>query len=340
MTFNKVITIILAASAILSVQVYGQNTTTQPTLSPDTFATINGEPVLKSDFYTRLENVPITTQNGPIPAGVKAAEDLFNETLVLQYAKNNGAAATDAQIQAKLDFFKKQAGGNMDMFLMQTGMTLDQLKQKLIVQQSFVNVLTKNIVITDADVKKSYDAALKAPHSPYKTADEAEISIIVATDQAKSKKAYQKLQSGSDFVKVATELSEAPAGKTAKGNKALITEGTPGIPDDIFKAAWNLEKGKYTSPVKASDKKWYIAKLGDKKPGVKTPFEDVKELLREQMAVEKAGANASAMTAFQQFVKDSKITAGSHNYQSIADGIKAQAAAGLEKIPANAGNPK
>jgi hypothetical protein len=80
--------------------------------------------------------------------------------------------------------------------------------------------------------------------------------------------------------------------------------------------------------------------MGDKKPGTKTPFEDVKELLKEQMAVEKAGANASVMTAFQQFVKDSKITAGTRNYQSIADGIKAQAAAGLEKIPANAGNPQ
>ncbi len=340
MTFKKVITIILAMSAILSMQVYAQDAPVQPTLSPDTFATINGEPVAKSDFYTRLENVPITTQNGPIPAGVKAAEDLFNETLVLQYAKNNGAAATDAQIQAKLDFFKKQAGGNMDMFLMQTGMSLDQLKQKLTVQQSFVNVLTKNIVISDEDVKKNYDAALKAPRSPYKAPDEAELSIIVVADAVKAKKAYQKLQTGADFVKVATQFSEAPAGKTAKGNKALITEGTPGVPDDIFKAAWKLEKGKYTNTLKASDKKWYIAKMGDKKPGTKTPFEDVKELLKEQMAVEKAGANASVMTAFQQFVKDSKITAGTRNYQSIADGIKAQAAAGLEKIPTNAGNPQ
>lgn len=338
MTFRKAITIILATSAICSLQVCAQETPTQTTLSADTFAIINGEPVLKSDFYTRLENVPITTQYGPIPAGTKAAEDLFNETLVLQYAKVNGSAATDAQIQAKLDFFRKQAGGNMDAFLMQSGMTIDQLKQKLTVQQSFVNVLTKSIVITDSEVKKYYDAALKAPRSPYKAPDEAELSVIITADAAKSKKAYQKLQTGADFVKVAKEFSEAPAGKTAKGNLAFVTEGAPGIPDEIFKAAWKLEKGKYTNTVKASDKKWYITKIGDKKPGKKTPIEDVKELLREQMAVEKAGTNASVMTAFQQFVKDSKITTGASKYQNIADGIKAQASAGLEKIPNNAGN--
>lgn len=335
MTIVKTIFIALAISALSALQVFAEEA---PPVNPDAFITINGEAVLKTDFYNRLENVPVETKFGPVPAGTKAAEDIINEILVLQYAKKHGVTATESQIQSKLDFFKNQSGGNMDAFLMQTGMTLEELKEKLLVQQSFVNVVTKNVTITDAEVKQSYDKALKAPRSPYKTPDQIELSMIVVADLAKAKKAYQKLQKGTDFDKVALEFSEDPDVKENKGDLGVVNEGTPALPEDIFATAMKLQQGKMTNTVKGSDKKWYIVKAGNKLLGKVTPFAEVKDLLKEQLALEKAGGDTKAMQEFQQFVKDAKITAASPKYQSLADSIKDQAGAGLEKVPEHAGN--
>lgn len=337
MIFKKLFITALAGTLLASLGAYAQETTTPSNPNTGVFATINGETVPQTDFYTRLENYPITSQYGSVPAGTKAAEEMFNEILIMQYAKKNNVAATDAQVQSKIDMIAKQAGGNIDIILMQSGMTLPQLKQKIAIQQSLINVITKDVVITDADVKKGYDEALKAPKSPYKTPDEADLSIIMCSDLAKIKKAYQQLQKGADFGKTAAQYSEAASAKTNKGSLGWVTDGSPAIPADIFKAAWNLEAGKYTVTIKASDKKWYIAKVNEKRSGKKTPFDEVKESLKEQLAMDKASGNPNVFNDFQTFIKESSIAADG-KYQGIADRIKEQAAAGLEKKPEDAGN--
>lgn len=338
MTFRNIMIAAVLGATTLSCGAWAQGEAVQSPSNSEVFATINGETLSKNDFYSKLENFPVRSQMGSTPAGTQVAESMLNDALVLQYAKKNDAAATDAQINAKLDFVTKQYG-NIDFFLMQSGMTLDEFKQKLAVEQSFVNVLTKGITITDTDVKRKYDEMLKAPKSQFKAPDEANIAFIVTSDAAKAKKAYTKLKSGADFGKTAAQFSDDPSAKSGKEKAGWVRSGGE-FPEDIFKAAYKLDKGKYTQAIKSTDKKWYIVKLIDKRPGKVTAFDDVKELLKEQMAMEKAGNNPKAMEGFQEFIKTTTISMGNPKYQALADSIKARATSQPEKLPAEAGNNK
>ena len=337
MTFRKMLIATAIGVATLSCGVWAQDQAAQPAPNPEVFATINGEILSKNDFYTNLENYPVRTQTGSIPAGTQVAESMINDALILQYAKKNEVSATDAQINAKLGFITKQYG-NIDFFLMQSGMTLDEFKHKLAVEQSFVNVLTKGINITDANVKSKYDELLKAPKSQFKAPDEANIAFIVTSDANKAQKAYAKLKTGADFNKTAAQFSDDPSAKSGKNISGWVNSATEGFPADVFKAAYKLEKGKYTTAIKTTDKKWYIVKLLDKKAGKVTPLDDVKELLKEQLAMEKAGSNPKVMEGLQEFIKTAAITMSSPKYQALADSIKAKAANETEKKPTEAGN--
>jgi hypothetical protein len=74
---------------------------------------VNGEKIRKDEFYSRLERVPVQTQQGPQMAGRYLIQQMIAEKLVQQLAKDKKVEPTEAQINKKIDFFKKQTGGDI-----------------------------------------------------------------------------------------------------------------------------------------------------------------------------------------------------------------------------------
>lgn len=298
---------------------------------------VNGEKVAKEEFYSRLEQVPVQTSTGPKMAGQYVMEQIVGEMLVAQFAKKEGVAPTEAQINKKVEAINKESGGNMSKVLAQRGMTLEDLKKKIGSEQALINVITKGITIPDSDVKKAYDQALAAKNSPLKRPEQVMISAIVVAKKDKADQAYKLLTNGTDFGTVAMRMSEAPGAKESQGRLNWLAQADSRVPKPIRDAAFSLVNGRYSKPFAAAGG-WVIVKADQKRPAKTTSFNEVKDMIKEQLAIRQGSAKAAFRDQLRDFTKSADIVINYDRYKNLPKIIKQQAAESLA-VPNATGAP-
>jgi peptidyl-prolyl cis-trans isomerase SurA len=293
---------------------------------------INGEKITKDEFYQRLERVPVQTPQGPKPAGRYVIEQIISEKLVQQLAKEKGVAATEEQVNKKIDFYKKQNGGDLKRVLAQQGMGLEDLKQRLALQQSVVNLLTRSVKVPDSEIKAAYDQALSAKDSPFKRAEQVLVSAIVTNSKEKVDKAYGMLKGGQEFGAVAMQMSEVPNAKESQGRLDWFARNDGRLPPNASAAVFALTPGKYTQPMQF-EKQWVVFRADQRRPAKTTSMGEVKAMLKEQLAMAKAAKENSFQKDMQAFAKKSDIVVNAERYKSVPDELKKQMALPAQATP-------
>jgi len=282
---------------------------------------VNGEKVSRDEFYSRLEQVPVQTNTGTRLAGDHVVRKLIDEMLILQYAKQKGVAPTDQQINARIDRVRKQEGVDLAAMLKQSGMSMDDYKKQQAVEQAFVNVISKNITISDADLQKAYQQALADPKSGLKRPAQVLISII-ATSKAQLSLVQKRLNSGENFNSVAKDLSEDPTGKKSSGQLGVwLSAGMPKVPPVIISTAFATGQAKFSDPV-LLEGKYYIIHVDRKRDAKVTSYDEIKDLIRERMAIAQGMRRGEFKKDMKDFIVKSKIDIRSSNYKEIAKEIK------------------
>lgn len=303
---------------------------------------VNGEKVAKDEFYNRLQMVPVqTVKDGrqvTVPAGQYVMEQIITEKLLQQLAKKEGCAATKDQVETKLNYLKKSSGGAFLAQLRQQGITKDQWETQMMLQQSIVNLITKGSKVSDDEVKKAYDQAIAANPSPFKRPEQAEISVIIAKDQAKIQKAYKMLQDGQDFGTVAMSLSEDRTSAQNQGLVGWLSMNMQPVPMTVRQLSFATQVGKFSQPAMVKDKNstgWVIVKVNNRRKATTQAFADVKDVIKEQLAVRKADRKAFDKE-FKDFMASSKMTVNTERYKSIPEMMKKNAGVPSNLDPGNA----
>ncbi|MEN6358431.1 MAG: lipoprotein [Armatimonadota bacterium] len=291
---------------------------------------VNGEKVSKDEFYSRLEQVPVQTQQGTKMAGQYVIEQIIGEKLVQGLAKKEGVAPTEDQIEKKITAIKKESGGDLAKVLAQRGMTMDDLKKQLTIQQALVNVVSKGVTVPDADVKKAYEQALAAKNSPFKRPAQVFMSVIVSSDKNAVDKAYKMISDGTDFNTVAMQTNDIPVLKQSQGKLGWVSRDDTMFGTQVRKYAFSLDIGKTTKPFK-DDNKWVILRAERKRPQRIQKYNDVKDMIREQIAVAKGSQTGTFREDLQKFTKESDIVVNAERYKGIVDNIKKEATKSLEE---------
>jgi foldase protein PrsA len=297
-----------------------------------TIVKVNGEKVTKNDFYNRLQAVPVQTPQGPQMAGRYVMQQIISEKLVQQLADDQKVKPTEAQINKKIDFIKKQSG-NLGQVLKQRGMSLDDLKRQITIEQSFINVVTKGVKITDEQAKKAYDQAMAAKPSPFIRPEAVMVSGIIVANKAKCDKAYGLLQGGTEFSAVAAEYNDDPGIKKNNGRLNWVTKDDPRLPPQIRNTAFALTPGKYSAPFKVQNT-WVILRADSRRPKRITPYDEVKDMIKEQLAIQEGTKKGTFRKEMQKFAKAADIQVKHPAYKDIAEKIKKEAAA---NVPQTAG---
>lgn len=292
---------------------------------------VNGEKLTKDEFYVRLERVPVQTIKGgkqvTIPAGQYVIEQMITEQLLTQLAKKEDVLATDEQVASKLKYMKTTTGGNFLAQLKQQGMSEQDWKRQMALQQTVVNLIGKGSKVTDADVKKEYETQLSKPNSQFKKPEAVFISVIMTQTREKADKAYGLLKGGQDFGSVALQLSEDKATSAGQGRVGWVSKNMEVVPQAIRTAAFATGAGKYTEPFKVTDKTstaWIILRADSKRPASTDRYEDVKEMIKEQMAVQAADRKPFD-EMLKKFIAESKMTVNAERYKNIPDMLKKNA---------------
>lgn len=290
---------------------------------------VNGDKVKKEEFYARLERVPVNTPQGLKPAGRYVMEQIIAEKLIRQLAKKEGVDPTVEQMDKKVRMIKKIAGPDFAQTLRQQGKTESEWRDQLTLEQALSNVVCKGIKVPDSEVKKTYDQMLAAKNSPLIRPESVRISAIFTKSKEKIDKAYALLQQGQEFGAIAMKMSEAPGAAQSQGVIGSITRDLNVVPENIRAAAFALSNGEYTKPMQ-SEQSWIIIRTDQKRPRKVTAYNDIKEMIREQLAVKEGSEKNNFQKTFQEFTKSADIVINAERYKDVPKAIQKQAAEALK----------
>jgi len=222
-----------------------------------------------------------------VAAGPKTLNDMVNEELTVDLARNLGVLPTDAQVQARYD----QAAQKPDFAkqLYAAGRTPADYRRQVYVELCQQGFLTRGVTVTDADVRAFYQANTnpKDPQARYYQPDTVQIEVIVTTNPADHSAALAALASGQSFAAVAQQYSKDPSAANG-GVLSPIRKGSlgpkapPGFEADVFR----LQVGQQIDNFPAGKTTWIIRCIG-RKPGFLVPFDQVKEECRDGAAIAK-----------------------------------------------------
>lgn len=270
-------------------------------------ARVNGQAIMETELTTQLDQLkkqyPQMFNGGDAEGRLldfkqRLLENLVNQVLVEQAAKEKGIKVTDADIDKQIDQlkagFKDQAA--FDQALKSAGMTVDQLKAQIknqLVTQKLVETLSANQKVSDADIKAYYDknkaqfydsAAKRASHVLFKSEDEATAKRVLAQLQDKS----------TTIAAAAKKYSIDTASATKGGDLGWPTQAY--VPE--FQAALDkLSKGQ-TSGLVESQYGIHIIKVTDVRTGSQKPLSEVKSQI-QQIIIQQRRSDA-----YQQFLND------------------------------------
>ena len=299
---------------------------------------INGEKVMKEEFYDRVERVIVPGQGGNRMAGDAVMRKMIADKLVLQYAEKKGVAPTEQQIERQLKVARKIEGGDLKRKLELQGLTMVDFKRELEIATAQLNIMGKGITVPESKVKEEYQKLKAANPSPYRRSQQVKISIIMTSTKAKADNAYQMLKSGKDFSTVAMQVSELPGAKQSGGEiPEWVAREDKRIPQPVRDAAYSLDIKEHSKPIEVIDGKsrvWAIVQVDRKRQAMVIPYVDVKDIIRDQLRAQEGGRKngKKVLSDLQRFIKDSDITINHSRYESLPGQIKKQAGEVLKNI--------
>lgn len=281
----------------------GSDTESASTLSadqvpPDAVAIVAGTSIPRAEFdrfFSQAEAAAKARGEEFPKAGTPEYVDLQNQAIELlvrriEFAKEAealGIEVTEAEVDERLDELKSQFfDGDQAAYekeLEARGLTDGDVRADLraqLLNEKIYEHVTKDVNVTDAEVRAFYDEN----KDEFATPDQRQVAHILVDTKKKADELYQQLLDGADFAELAKEHSTDEA--SAEEGGKLVDEKGSFVPE-FEEVAFSLETGEISKPVK-SDFGWHIiTALEDTVPGGQTPFEEVKDQIRQQLLEQK-----------------------------------------------------
>jgi len=157
-----------------------------------------------------------------------------------------------------------------------------------------IEALRAKIVVSSADIERTYNSNIEQ----YSTPEQVRASHILlktegkddAAVKARAEELLKQARAGADFAELAKKNSEDDA--SAKNGGDLDYFGRGRMVPEFDQAAFSLEPGKISDLVK-SQYGYHIIKVVDKKPATTRPLSEVRQQIQDQLAYERAQAQAA-----------------------------------------------
>ena len=244
-------------------------------------------PVGSDQVLVRVNNVPIR-QSEVVERllkryGAQAVDEMIDEILLRQAAKNSGIAADEAEVNRRLTKLQEQFGSR-ELFisqLEQAGSSIAKVKEDLadeIVRERLV-VKAKGLSISDAELKKAFDENKDKLGRP----EAVHLRHILVDTDAEAADVVAKIKAGADFKALAREKSLAASGKAAGGDYGFVARGM--LPAEIDDIAFAMKTGEIR--VVPGPRGRHVLQVLEKRSAKPATFPEVKDDLRDMLMAEK-----------------------------------------------------
>lgn len=236
-------------------------------------ATVNGQPITNATFDARLESSPM---------GKTVLQQLVQETLIEQYAKNNNITVTDAEIDTRENQIKANfPSGSWDDMLKSRGLSEADVRSALREQVILDKALAKDVTITPAQVKDYFNKNRSSFDKP----EQVTARHILVPNLALANQIEAQLKAGGDknFADLAKKYSTDPGTKDKGGELGAFRRGQ--MVPAFDKYAFSAPIGAISPPVK-SPFGYHIIQVESRTPGQKATLASatpqIMDTLRQQ----------------------------------------------------------
>lgn len=232
-------------------------------------ATVNGEPISRATFDARLESSPM---------GKTVLQQLVQETLIEQYAKNNNIAVTPAEIDARETVIKANfPNGSWDEMLKARGLTEADVKSALREQLILDKALAKDVHVTDAQIQDYFNKN----HASFDKPETVTARHILVPNLTLANQVEADLKAGQNFADLAKKYSTDPGTKDKGGELGSFRRGqmVPAFDKWAFSAPIGV-----TSPPIKSPFGYHIIQVESRTPGQRATLASVRPQIIETLS--------------------------------------------------------
>lgn len=261
-------------------------------------AMVNGERITRKAFLDKLES----------QAGMQILQEMINDTLVAQEAKKAGVSVTEERLEEEMAKVKANLGDQYEYVLNMYGMTEASLRSTLKANLLAYEISTKDVEVTDEQIKKDYD---ENP-SYYKEPAQVKASHILVRTKEEAKAVLDELKKGADFAQLAKTKSIDPGSAELGGDLGYFSSGQ--MTEAFEKAAFALSVGQLSGVVE-SEYGYHVILCTDKKVEKMPTLEEARETIIQKIKGEQA---KSIDTLLLEIKDNSTVTVTDSKYESLA----------------------
>jgi foldase protein PrsA len=234
-------------------------------------ATVNGQPISRPTFDSRLEASPM---------GRTVLQQLVQEMLIQQYAKTNNITVTDAEIDARENQIKANfPSGSWDEMLKARGLTETDVRSALREQIILDKALSKDVTIKPAQIADYFNKN----HASFDKPAEVTARHILVPNLALANQVEADLKAGQSFASLAQKYSTDPGSKDKGGELGTFRRGQ--MVPAFDKYAFSAPIGQISPPIK-SPFGYHIIQVESRTPGEKATLAgatpQITDTLRQQ----------------------------------------------------------
>lgn len=261
-------------------------------------ATVNGENIDQKDVNLILTRFGNQISEEQLPSVTKQILDgLITQKLIMQFIRDKKIEPAKATIDAELNKVREEIKSNptlanqtLEQVLESHGSSIDDLKKDITISLSLEKYLGKDL--DDKKLKAHFeqnkavydDTEVKASHV---LVDTRSMKTDEELAQAKNKidKAKAEVVAGKDFADIAKQYSDCPS--KDKGGDLGFFKRKGQMVEPFAAAAFALKVGQVSDPVKTNFG-YHIIKVTEIKQGKDVKFDDIKQIVKQDVLQEKA----------------------------------------------------
>jgi foldase protein PrsA len=240
--------------------------------SRETVASVGNEKITRQEWLNELET----------KYGEETLRDLIDKKVITTLAKEHKIKVTEDELEQELNMYKALYG-------MQENVSGEEWEERVRISLLLEELLTKDAKISEEDLRTYYQENLDLFDLP----SSYHLSQIVVKTQSEAEQTIKELEEGSSFIALAMERSLDEFSANEGGDLGYIREDDETMAP-LIEAAKEMAPGNWSAPIQL-DHGYAVLYLHDAIEGKRYAFEEVKDRIRRQIAIEQMDIPVSAV---------------------------------------------
>ncbi|MET1176493.1 peptidyl-prolyl cis-trans isomerase [Peribacillus simplex] len=224
--------------------------------------------------------------------GEDVLEEMVDKEVVKQAAEKYKVKISDEELDRELKMMKTMygtAGQNLNK-------SNDQLRQEIQSSLLLEKLLTKDVSVSETAMRNHYDNNKDI----YRIPTAFHISHITSSTKKQADQIVRELEKGVPFDVLAMEKSLDEFTANQGGDMGYISQDNEKVSKEYITAAENLKVKKWSDPIQ-TEEGWAIIYLHERIEGKQYEYDEVKDKIHRQIALEQIQAPVSGKIFWDEF---------------------------------------